>query len=122
MIMDKIPERFPKFKVAFLEASSQWLPYVLKDLDKRYKLQGRELNAKDLLRRSRFYVGCESSDDLPYIMDIAGGDNLVIGTDYGHADSASELRALDVVLENFKLSSSVAEKIVGANAKALYSL
>ena len=122
MIMDKIPERFPKLKVAFLEASSQWLPYVLKDLDKRYKLQGRELNAKDLLRRSRFYVGCESSDDLPYIMDIAGEDNLVIGTDYGHADSASELRALDVVLENFKLSSSVAREIVGANAKALYSL
>jgi hypothetical protein len=71
MIMDKIPERFPKFKVAFLEASSQWLPYVLKDLDKRYKLQGRELNAKDLLRRSRFYVGCETSDDLPYIMGQA---------------------------------------------------
>jgi predicted TIM-barrel fold metal-dependent hydrolase len=55
-------------------------------------------------------------------MDIAGEDNLVIGTDYGHADSASELRALDGVLKNSKFSSSVADKIVGANAKALYSL
>jgi hypothetical protein len=122
MVMDGIPERFPKLKVAFLEAGAQWLPYVLNDLGKRYKLQGRELNAKDLLRQSRFYVGCESSDDLPYIMDIAGEDNLVIGTDYGHADSASELRALDGVLQNSKFSSSVADKIVGANAKALYSL
>jgi hypothetical protein len=122
MIMDGIPERFPKLKVAFLEAGAQWLPYVLNDLGKRYKLQGRELNAKDLLRQSRFYVGCESSDDLPYIMDIAGEDNLVIGTDYGHADSASELRALDGVLKNSKLSSSVADKIAGGNAMALYSL
>jgi predicted TIM-barrel fold metal-dependent hydrolase len=122
MIMDKIPERFPKLKVAFLEAGAQWLPYVLNDLGKRYKLQGRELNAKDLLRQSRFYVGCESSDDLPYIMDIAGEDNLVIGTDYGHADSASELRALDSVLQNSNLSSAVAAKIVGVNAKTLYSL
>jgi predicted TIM-barrel fold metal-dependent hydrolase len=122
MIMDKIPERFPKLKVAFLEAGAQWLPYVLNDLGKRYKLQGRELNAKDLLRQSRFYVGCESSDDLPYITDIAGEDNLVIGTDYGHADSASELRALDSVLQNSKFSSVVAAKIVGVNAKTLYSL
>jgi predicted TIM-barrel fold metal-dependent hydrolase len=120
--MDKIPERFPKLKVAFLEAGAQWLPYVLNDLGKRYKLQGRELNAKDLLRQSRFYVGCESSDDLPYIMDIAGEDNLVIGTDYGHADSASELRALDSVLQNSKFSSAVAAKVVGVNAKTLYSL
>jgi hypothetical protein len=46
-----------------------WLSYVLSDLGKRYKLKGRELNAKDLRRQSRFYVGCESSDDLPYIME-----------------------------------------------------
>ena len=90
MIMDGIPKRFPKLKVAFLEAGAQWLPYVLNDLGKRYKLQGRELNAKELLQQSRFYVGCETTDDLPYIMEIAGEDNLVVGTDYGHADSASE--------------------------------
>ena len=95
---------------------------MLNDLGKRYKLQGRELNAKELLRQSRFFVGCESSDDLPYIMEIAGEDNLVVGTDYGHADSASELRALDGVLQNSKLSLSVAEKITGGNARALYSL
>jgi hypothetical protein len=66
--------------------------------------------------------GCETSDDLPYILEIAGEDNLVVGTDYGYADSASELRALDGVLQNSRVSSSVANKIVGANAQALYSL
>jgi hypothetical protein len=49
-------------------------------------------------------------------------ENLVIGTDYGHADNASELRALDGVQQNSRLSSSVAEKIAGGNAQALYSL
>src|SRR5918993_214026 len=68
MIMDGIPERFPRLKVAFLEVSAQWLPYVLTDLAKRYHLQGRELNKKALLHESRFYVGCETSDDLPYII------------------------------------------------------
>src|SRR6266550_7252111 len=56
MIMDGIPERFPKLKIAFLEVSAQWLPYVLTDLAKRYHLQGRELQPKSLLCQSRFYV------------------------------------------------------------------
>jgi predicted TIM-barrel fold metal-dependent hydrolase len=122
MIMDGIPDRFPSLKVAFLEVSAQWLPYVLTDLAKRYHLQGRELNKKELLRESRFYVGCETSDDLPYVVDHAGEDNLVVGTDYGHADSATELLALRGVLNDQRLSRSVANKIVSDNPRALYGL
>jgi predicted TIM-barrel fold metal-dependent hydrolase len=122
MIMDGIPERFPRLKVAFLEVSAQWLPYVLTDLAKRYHLQGRELNNRQLLQESRFYVGCETSDDLPYIIAQAGEDNLVVGTDYGHADSATELLALRGVLNDTRLSGSIANKIVSDNARALYGL
>jgi predicted TIM-barrel fold metal-dependent hydrolase len=122
LVMDGIPERFPRLKIAFLEASSQWLPYVLTDLAKRYKLQGRTCNTTQLLSQSRLYVGCETSDDLPYITRLAGEDNLVIGTDYGHADSATELNALNGILEDPRLAPAVAEKIAGANARALYGL
>jgi predicted TIM-barrel fold metal-dependent hydrolase len=122
LIMDKIPERFPKLKIAFLEVSAQWLPYVLTDLAKRYHLQGRELDAKNLLRDSRFYVGCETSDDLPYIIQAAGDDNLVVGTDYGHADSATELGALEGICKDPRLTPTLAAKIVSDNARALYGL
>jgi hypothetical protein len=122
LVMDKIPDRFPKLKIAFLEVSAQWLPYVLTDLAKRYRLQGRELDPKNLLRESRFYVGCETSDDLPYIIQSAGDDNLVVGTDYGHADSATELAALDGICRDPRVSPAIANKIVGDNARALYSL
>ena len=121
-VMDRIPELFPRLKIAFLEVSSQWLPYVLTDLAKRYRLQGRELNKRELLRESRFYVGCETSDDLPYIIQNAGDDNLVVGTDYGHADSATELAALKGVLNDKRLSPEVTRKIVSDNARALYGL
>ncbi|MGH7817297.1 MAG: amidohydrolase family protein, partial [Candidatus Binatia bacterium] len=122
LVMDKIPERFPKLKIAFLEVSAQWLPYVLTDLAKRYRLQGRELNPKRLLSESRFYVGCETSDDLPYVIQAAGEDNLVVGTDYGHADSATELAALDGICHDSRLSPTIANKIVSDNARALYGL
>lgn len=122
LIMDKIPERFPKLKIAFLEVSAQWLPYVMTDLDKRYKLQGRKFDGKNLLRDSRFYVGVETSDDLPYIIQAVGDDHLVVGTDYGHADSATELGALNGVCSDPRLNPTIAAKIVSDNARALYSL
>ena len=122
MIMEDIPERFPKLKVAFLEASSQWLPYVLTDLAKRYKLQNRSVDVKGLLKEARFYVGCETSDDLPYVTEMVGEDNIVIGTDYGHADSATDLNALNNILQESKLKPSVADKIVGESARVLYGL
>jgi predicted TIM-barrel fold metal-dependent hydrolase len=122
LIMDKIPERFPRLKIAFLEVSAQWLPYVLTDLAKRYHLQDRELQPKSLLSRSRFYVGCETSDDLPYIIKAAGDDNLVVGTDYGHADSATELRALEGICNDPRLDPAVAAKILCDNPRSLYSL
>ena len=122
LVMDKIPERFPNLKIAFLEVSAGWLPYVLTDLAKRHKLQGRELDSKTLLKRSRFYVGCETSDDLSYVIQAAGDDNLVVGTDYGHADSATELRALDGICNDPRLSPATAAKIVSDNARALYGI
>src|SRR5262249_17330707 len=72
--------------------------------------------------QSRFYVGCETSDDLPYIVEHAGGDNLVVGTDYGHADSATELLALRAVSEDKRLSRKIADTIDSDNARALYRL
>jgi hypothetical protein len=36
-------------------------------------------------------------------MPITGEDNSVIGTDYGHADSATELDALNGVMKKFSM-------------------
>ena len=122
IIMDKIPERFPQLKMAFLEVGSQWLPYAMSDLYKRHHMTGKDFNKKELLAQNRIWVGCETNDDLPYVIDTAGEDHLVVGTDYGHADSATELLALDGVADDPRLSPEVAAKITGGNARALYNL
>ena len=63
-------------------------------------MTGKDFNKKELLAQNRIWVGCETNDDLPYIIDTAGEDHLVVGTDYGHADSATELLALDGVADD----------------------
>ena len=84
--------------------------------------KGAGFNRNELLAKSRIWVGCETTDDLPYIIDNAGEDNLVVGTDYGHADSATELLAIEGVANDPSLSPEVKAKICGGNARALYNL
>jgi len=68
------------------------------------------------------YVACQVTDDLPAILRVAGEDNIVVGTDYGHHDTSTEIEALRLLQSDGKIPSAAADKILGANAKALYGL
>ena len=116
-----IPQRFPKLKLGFIEVSAQWIPYALHDIARRLQRKGKTLS-KEILRESRIYVACQTDDDLPYILRYSGPDSLVIGSDYGHADTASELDALRTLKQTGELGASVIEKILDDNPRALYGL
>ncbi len=116
-----IPDRFPGVRWGFIEVSSQWVPYVLNDLAIRFRRRGQELG-EDVLRRNRIYVACQVTDDLPYILGYAGEDHLVIGTDYGHADTATEIEALRILKHDGRVAAQTVDKILDDNARALYGL
>ena len=46
----------------------------------------------------------------------------MVGTDYGHADTSAEIEALRKLRDDGKVSQAVANKILDANARALYGL
>ncbi|MEE9551296.1 MAG: amidohydrolase family protein [Candidatus Binatia bacterium] len=121
LIYDDIPDMFPKLRFAFVEVSSQWIPYVIHDLALRFRRQERKLK-KDLLRKNRIYVACQTDDDLAYILQYAGEDNLIIGSDYGHADTATEIEALRKLKQDGKVSPAAITKILDQNARTLYRL
>jgi predicted TIM-barrel fold metal-dependent hydrolase len=52
----------------------------------------------------------------------AGEDNLVIGTDYGHSDNASEIEALRKLKNEGRVAAGTINKILNDNPRALYSL
>lgn len=120
-VVARVPEKFPRLKMAFLEVSAQWVPYAFRDLVKRFRRQGQELE-KDFMRERRIYVGIETNDDLPYIFQTLGEDNFVIGSDYGHADSATELKALERLQRDGRLNASVVNKILDDNPRELYGI
>lgn len=121
LIFDAIPERFPKLRFAFVEVSAQWVPYAVHDLAKRFERRGKPLR-KDLLRENRIYVACQTDDDLTYVLQYAGEDQLVIGSDYGHADTATEIEALRNLKHKGEVSPAAINKILDDNPRALYGL
>ena len=121
LIMKGIPEMFPTLRFGFLEASAQWVPFAIHDLKRRFQTRGRPWG-DDVMRATRMYVGCQTDDDLPYILKYAGEDNLVIGTDYGHTDQSAELEALQTFRKQGQASPEVLEKILDQNARAFYNL
>lgn len=121
VLFEGIPQRFPKVKFGFIEVSAQWIPYALHDLARRLQRRGKALS-KDVLRESRIYVACQTDDDLPYVLRYSGADNLVIGSDYGHADTASELEALRTFKQSGEIEVNVIDKILDDNPRALYGL
>ena len=74
------------------------------------------------MRAYRLYVSCQTDDDVAYLLQYAGEDNLVIGTDYGHNDQSTEIEALRNLQQSGGLDERAYRKITGDNARALYGL
>ena len=70
----------------------------------------------------RMFVACQTDDDLPYVLRYAGEDNLLIGSDYGHADTSSELEALRKLRESGVIPVRVVDKIMNDNPRRLYGI
>ena len=140
LIYQGVPEKFPNLRWSFVETTSQWIPYAINDLvirtqaerefQRKYaghvlsqvRPKERNLAAASLLRDNRIYVACQTSDDFPYVVEYAGEDNLMVGTDYGHADYSNDIEAIQTLARGGKISPSLAQKILGDNPKRLYGL
>lgn len=121
LLVNEIPQQFPNLRWGLIEASAEWIPYVVRELRKRLEKKGR-YRAGQVLRDNRIFVTCQADDDLPHILEYAGEDSLVIGTDYGHADSATELHAMHELQAREDIDPGVVRKIMDDNARALYGL
>jgi predicted TIM-barrel fold metal-dependent hydrolase len=122
-----IPDMFPNLRVGFIETGASWVPYLYTDLvAKKLRRTFLPIDFKeDLFRRNRFYVACQTTDDLPYILRYGTEDSLIIGTDYSHADQSAEIQALDVIEqrgEKGEIPASVARKILDDNPRRFYGL
>jgi predicted TIM-barrel fold metal-dependent hydrolase len=118
-LVSEVPTLFPKLRMGFIEAGAQWLPWIL--MESKRRGLGR-LAPNEMLAEQRVWVTCENEDDLGSIVAIAGEDNLIIGTDYGHIDPSSNNRALNMFVERTDVTDAMKRKFVDTNARAYYGI
>jgi predicted TIM-barrel fold metal-dependent hydrolase len=119
-------ERFPNLRVAFLEGNCGWLPWALYRLDERWEMRKDYCNEPMSLRPSDYFmrqcfISVDVEEDL--VGDVVkriGDDNVVISTDYPHADShwpdaVNHFMALE-------MASSTRKKILWDNCARLYGV
>jgi hypothetical protein len=59
---------------------------------------------------------------LDYIVQAAGEGNLVIGTNYGHNDTSTELLALNKLSDSGGLDARLTTKMLETNPARLYAI
>jgi uncharacterized protein len=120
-------DRFERLRMAFLEAGSQWLPFLVDRMDHyaQMALQRRftDYRAKDLpssyLRRGNIFVSCEVDDRLlPQVIEQFGEDVLIFASDIPHGDR--EYDAVSDLRKRGDISDRAKDKILGANARRFY--
>jgi predicted TIM-barrel fold metal-dependent hydrolase len=121
IVHDGVPKKFPKLRFGFIEVRAQWIPYMAIEIARRLDRADNAV-ARNLIRDNHAYVTCQTDDDLPQVLKYSGEDNIVIGSDYGHNDTSSEIRALRTLKEKGEVEPRIIDKILYDNAKALYGL
>jgi len=127
-----IPTRFPGVRWGFIEAGASWVPYlvykIMRSMTKgsQRATGGYTYESKsDLVIKNNLYITCQVDEDLPYILKYAGEDNLVVGSDYTHADQSMERNFQDELhawVSRGELTQTVVDKMLYDNPKRLYGL
>jgi predicted TIM-barrel fold metal-dependent hydrolase len=118
MICDRVFDRYPHLKVAFLEADCGWAPYLIERIDR--KAGGI---ASEQVRNHPVYFHAELMERaLPYAISEIGDDRFLYATDFPHEPVAEIEESLEHFLAREDLSQTSKQRILCDNIKAIYSM
>lgn len=128
IVINGIPERFPRLKFIWMEAGLAWVAFLMLRLDNEFMMRPSEapqLRRKPSEYMRQFYYTTqplEYPDNPRYLQDIIemvrGDTQLLYSSDYPHWDFDLPSRVYDLPF----LSEAVKRKILGGNALGLFRL
>lgn len=122
-----ILHRFPKLRVAFLEANVGWLPFWLERLDEHWELtpeQAPQIDRKpsEYILSGRCFIGCDPDERaIPHVIDSLGEGVIVYASDYCHWDCKFP-DTVKIIAERGDISASGKKAIFDDNPRRLYAL
>jgi uncharacterized protein len=125
MVYDGVLERFPKLRVATIEAASGWVGEWLERLDYRFSYMGHTSKMKrpasEYFARNIWISADPEERMLPLMVEFAGDDRFFVGSDYPHAEGfVSPVAKTRQRLA--RLPEASIQKVLRDNAKAFYRI
>jgi predicted TIM-barrel fold metal-dependent hydrolase len=127
IIANGVLDRFPKLKVAFLEAGVGWVPYWMDRFDEKYHARKIEMDPlkslpSEYIKSNRCLFTCEGEESaLPLMIERFGDDCIMYASDYPHWDTEWPNTARPIIERN-DISERSKEKILSLNARSFYGL
>ena len=93
IITSGVLERFPKLRIAFLEAGGGWVPYWMNRMDEYNEVapeRWASLSAKpsEYIKSGQVFFSCEPGDTfIPHFLEYVGEDAMLFASDYLHFDA-----------------------------------
>jgi hypothetical protein len=125
IVMNGVLERFPRLRLAFMEAGSGWVPFMLERLDAEFRNRGAGLRIppSEQLRSERIFFHCELGEAmLPVAVEAVGEGHFFAASDFPHEPAHEFPEAVEAFLKRADVSESAKAKILFDNPRRLYAV
>lgn len=127
IVVGGILEKFPRLKVAFMEAGAGWVPYWMERLDEHYEylqptVPWLKKPPSEYMRGEQLYYAFEPDEStVGFVAGFVGDDRLIFASDYNHSDSKFP-HTVSGITRREDIPPALMAKIMGENAARLYGL
>jgi predicted TIM-barrel fold metal-dependent hydrolase len=133
MVMEGVFERFPRLRVAFLEAGTGWVPYLMDRLDRSYEVwasakykefsEWLKKKPSEYIGSGQLYFSCEGGEaSLNYAIERIGHRTLLFASDFPHETNIERgKREIRELLERRDLSDEAKQGILHDNILRFYA-
>jgi len=113
-------DRFPRIRVASIEAGASWVPILLKKLAKAYgQMPSAFVSDPVETFRDRVWVAPFYEDDLSNLKKELGLDHILFGSDWPHAEGLAEPTSFADDLRRYDFSDSEIHAVMAENGWVL---
>jgi len=132
MVMEGVFERFPKLRVAYLEAGAGWVPYIMDRLDRSYEVWAgkayREFSEwlkkppSEYLRSGRIFFSSEGGEpSMTQAIERIGHGTLLYASDFPHETNVARAKhEIEELAERPDLPDAAKQAIFHDNALRFY--
>lgn len=131
IVMSGILDRFPRLHLAFLEAGTGWVPFLMDRMDRSYEGRPRKEYIGDVqhkpstyLKSGRIFFNVDPAENtLSSVIQTIGAEAFFFTSDFPHEGNLERCRREISALENWEgLSGGERRKILSDNARRFYRL